>query len=189
VIFRTLNQRSEGYARRVVQYGGRGEFAAFTYVAAPDPEAESLSVVFRDGAPLVAEYVPPIRSGVEQGRVALAECGEWFGSVKVEITSMRHHEVESSPAAFARLAKQIVQGELRERCDALRSLDPSWRTPDVLALARQLHREREYEALPMLADALEEAGCDFGLLLEHCRSGCDHGESCWAVQLTLAETG
>jgi hypothetical protein len=69
----------------------------------------------------------------------------------------------------------------------LRALDPSWRTPDVLALARHAHQNLDPTALPALADALEEAGCDFALLLEHCRSGCDHGPSCWAVQLALAE--
>lgn len=189
MIFRKLREPTEGLAQRRVVIGPRSQFAAFRYVATPDDRVESLSVVFREGPQTESAYVPAIRQGIEQGRAALAECGEWLCSVKVEITDVRHHDVESSPAAFAWLAKQFVQGTLHEGCDALLSLDPSWRTPDVLALARHAHQTRDCDGLPMLADALEEAGCDFALLLDHCRSGCDHGSSCWAVQLTLAETG
>jgi hypothetical protein len=162
-------------------------YAAFDYVAFPNAAVESVLVGVRKGPRIDSEFVPGIVEGVEQGRAALAECGEWLCSVEIEISSMRVHQVDSTHAAFAKAAKQFVQGALRDACTPLLSLDPTWRTPDVLALARHVHQTGDHSDLPVLADALQDAGCDFALLLDHCRSGCDHGVSCWAVQLTLAE--
>lgn len=36
----------------------------------------------------------------------------------------------------------------------------SWRTPTVLALARQMRKAQDLSSMPILADALEDAGCD-----------------------------
>src|SRR5436190_1367926 len=46
--------------------------------------------------------------------------------------------------------------------------DPAWRTRDVLALAR-LARDGEPDLMPILADALQDAGCDDERILGHCR--------------------
>jgi hypothetical protein len=40
--------------------------------------------------------------------------------------------------------------------------------------------------VPVLADALEEAGCTDRTLLEHCRGGL-HVRGCWAVDLLLGK--
>jgi hypothetical protein len=189
VIFHWLKERGEGQQRWLRQFGGRGEYAAFGYVVTPAAEVESLSIESRSGSQIDQEYVPAILGGAEQGRAALGECGEWLCSVKVEITSMRAHPMDSNYAVFSKAAKQFVQGALRDACTPLLSLDPSWRTPDVLALARHVHQTHDHSDLPVLADALEDAGCDFALLLDHCRAARDHGASCWAVQLTLADPG
>lgn len=63
--------------------------------------------------------------------------------------------------------------------------DPRWRTETVLALARGIDADSAYDRLPVLADALEEAGCDLGLLLQHCRHCPTHAPGCWAVELIL----
>jgi hypothetical protein len=47
---------------------------------------------------------------------------------------------------------------------------PQWRTTTVLALCRRMLDTREFDALPILGDALEDAGCDDGDLLALCRS-------------------
>lgn len=46
----------------------------------------------------------------------------------------------------------------------------SWRTPTALAIARQAYDERDWQALPVLADALEDAGCSCEELLRHLRA-------------------
>jgi hypothetical protein len=39
-------------------------------------------------------------------------------------------------------------------------LAPSWRTPDVVAIAQHIYDSRDFSGMPILADALEEADCD-----------------------------
>jgi hypothetical protein len=70
------------------------------------------------------------------------------------------------------------------------ALSPSWLTPDVLGLARDAYEERtlpagtlEPERLALLADALEDAGCDNKDVLDHLRSPGPHARGCWAVDL------
>ncbi len=63
--------------------------------------------------------------------------------------------------------------------------DPSWRTSDVFALARGIQVDEAYDRLPILADALEEAGCDSAAILEHCRGPGPHSHGCWVVGLIL----
>jgi hypothetical protein len=67
------------------------------------------------------------------------------------------------------------------------ALDPAWRTPEVLLLARSLYEERRFEDLPVLGDALEEAGCQDAAILEHCRSPGPHVWGCWVLNLLLAK--
>jgi hypothetical protein len=71
------------------------------------------------------------------------------------------------------------------------SLNPSWLTWNegvVPKLARTIDEEGSFEALPVVADALEEAGCDCAALLDHCRSTGPHIRGCWALDLLLART-
>jgi hypothetical protein len=65
------------------------------------------------------------------------------------------------------------------------ALDPSWRTPAAAALARGIYDDRRFEELPILADALEEAGCTDVALLDHCRGPGPHTRGCWPVDLLL----
>src|SRR6516225_9109766 len=51
------------------------------------------------------------------------------------------------------------------------TLDPDWLTPTVKTLAEQIYNDRAFERMPILADALEEAGCTVKEVLEHCRNG------------------
>ena len=74
------------------------------------------------------------------------------------------------------------------------ALDPSWRTPDVLTLARAAYEERSSPAgtldparLAVLADALEEAGCRDPAPLDHLRDGGLHARGCWVVDLLLGK--
>jgi hypothetical protein len=74
--------------------------------------------------------------------------------------------------------------------------DPAWRTPTVLALARTTYEERalpggtlDNARLAILADALEEAGCENAAFLQHLRSGGDHVRGCWAIDPFLEIPG
>jgi hypothetical protein len=61
----------------------------------------------------------------------------------------------------------------------------SWQDGTLPKLARAVHAGRAFERLPILADALEEAGCADAAILDHCRGGGVHVRGCWAVERLL----
>lgn len=64
---------------------------------------------------------------------------------------------------------------------------PEWFTSDVMALATHLYDNHAFEHLPILADALQDAGCDSDDVLNHCRDNGLHARGCWAVDLVLGK--
>ncbi len=73
------------------------------------------------------------------------------------------------------------------------TLDPAWLTGTVKQLALSAYEERELPSghldrhrLAVLADALEEAGCQEAELLGHLRSEQVHVRGCWAVDVILS---
>ena len=67
------------------------------------------------------------------------------------------------------------------------TLDPEWRTSTVLALASQMYGSRDFGAMPILADALQDAGCDNEDVFAHCRGSGPHVRGCWVVDLVLGK--
>lgn len=65
-------------------------------------------------------------------------------------------------------------------------LDPAWRTDTAVALARGIESTADYQALPILADALEDAGCCEKEMLAHCRSCTEHSNNCWVTAWLLS---
>jgi len=63
----------------------------------------------------------------------------------------------------------------------------SWRDGTVAKLARAFYAEGRFGDLPVLGDALEEAGCDDPALLAHCRGPGPHSRGCWVVDLLLGK--
>jgi hypothetical protein len=67
------------------------------------------------------------------------------------------------------------------------ALEPSWLTWDVLALACGASEEEAFDRMPILADALQDAGCDNADILDHCRGSGPHVRGCWVVDLVLGK--
>jgi hypothetical protein len=65
------------------------------------------------------------------------------------------------------------------------AFDPRWRTADVMGLAVGIYEERAFDRLPLLADALLDAGCNHDDILSHCRHEGPHVRGCWVVDLVL----
>jgi hypothetical protein len=65
------------------------------------------------------------------------------------------------------------------------TMNPAWRTSNSTALAQSIYDERAFDRMPILADALEDAGCDNQDVLQHCRGGGEHVRGCWVVDLVL----
>ena len=62
-----------------------------------------------------------------------------------------------------------------------------WRTDNVTQLAQQAATTANFTILPILADALEDAGCTQREVLHHLRHGGPHVRGCWALEWVLTE--
>jgi hypothetical protein len=92
-----------------------------------------------------------------------------------------------------------VAAEDRCQCELVRDLfgDPARSPPGagwlsangglVPRLARALYDDRAFADLPVLADALEDAGCADAVLLGHLREPARHARGCWALDLLRGE--
>ncbi|AMV27480.1 hypothetical protein VT84_23975 [Gemmata sp. SH-PL17] len=67
------------------------------------------------------------------------------------------------------------------------TFSPEWRTSAVVALAAQMYESRDFSAMPILGDALQDAGCDRADVLSHCRGPGPHVRGCWVVDLVLGK--
>jgi hypothetical protein len=68
------------------------------------------------------------------------------------------------------------------------TIDRAWLTANVAGLAQSIYDDRAFDRLPILADALEDAGCDNADILNHCRQPGEHVRGCWVVDLVLGKT-
>jgi len=66
--------------------------------------------------------------------------------------------------------------------------DPSWLTSDVLAMAQGIFDEKAFDRMPILHDALMDAGCANADVLDHCRQGGEHVRGCWVIDLLLGKS-
>jgi hypothetical protein len=63
----------------------------------------------------------------------------------------------------------------------------AWQDGTVHRLARSIYETRSFADLPLLADALEEAGCTDAALLGHCRTPAEHVRGCWVLDGLLGK--
>jgi hypothetical protein len=121
-------------------------------------------------------------------------------SVTVSALAGVRHAVQRATYERTQEVRETISAAVDEACRQVRllrdifgnpfrpvSLDPSWRTSTVLSLAEGIYAERAYDRLPILADALQDAGCDDPDILAHCQSGGVHVRGCWVVDLLLGK--
>ena len=66
-------------------------------------------------------------------------------------------------------------------------VNPIWLTSTVSKLAEAIYEDRFFDRLPILADALEDAGCANADILNHCRGPGPHVRGCWGIDLLLGK--
>jgi hypothetical protein len=118
-------------------------------------------------------------------RKALKPCGPlkaWPGwAVNVTRYQGTKPRPESLVAAMVAGAHEVFGNPFRKVKFA-----PAWRTDTAVTLARQMYEAREFSAMPILADALQDAGCDNEDVLNHCRAAEQtHVRGCWVIDLVL----
>jgi len=98
-------------------------------------------------------------------------------------------------------ANTLLHAESIAQCSLLRDIfgtlpfrptliNPSWlawNDGTILRLAQAIYNDRRFADMPILADALEEAGCTDAEILAHCRGEGPHFRGCWVVDLLLGK--
>ena len=159
---------------------------------------------FADGTASAAELAAA-RAGVERLASDRGPYGKSSTRVRVAV-DMAIATTEPGPyeAAHAMTATEApLAGAMPESeaeayvCDLFRcvfgnpfrpaALPKGWRTADVLGLARAIYEDRAFDRLPLLADALMDAGCGDDQVLGHCRGAGPHVRGCWVVDLVLGK--
>jgi hypothetical protein len=89
------------------------------------------------------------------------------------------------PAAEASILRCILGNPFRAV-----TISPSWQLwneKTISRIAEAIYDERAFDRMPILADALEEAGCTNADILNHCRQPDEHVRGCWVVDLLLGK--
>jgi hypothetical protein len=167
------------------------EFVCLEYGAGPDYWARRCVDAIRDKDPLTAAAC----AGEGAARISLPR--------QPEDTSLRGESNSKRAAREARLRAEISENKahqlgVRSRfCAEFRDVagDPfrpvvfaaEWRTSTAVDLAQLMYESRDFSAMPILADALQDAGCANDDILNHCRGPGPHVRGCWVVDLVLGK--
>jgi hypothetical protein len=89
-------------------------------------------------------------------------------------------DIRKANGLFCRLIRDIFGNPFRPI-----TFSAEWKTDTAVSLARQMYESRDFSAMPILADALQDAGCDNEDILAHCRGPGPHVRGCWVVDLVL----
>jgi hypothetical protein len=81
-----------------------------------------------------------------------------------------------------------IFGSLPFRSVSINPVWLTWNDGTVVKLAQGIYDGRVFDRLPVLADALEDAGCSDRAPLDHLRGPGPHVRGCWVVDLVLAKS-
>jgi hypothetical protein len=149
------------------------------------------------------------RAGAEASRLTLNSAAWYAARAAVSasypgtgVVYQSHHTAEAAARAVS-LSGDVDEypaydAECVAQCGLLRdivgcpfrplTLDRRWLTPTVAGIAHSASEERRFSALPVLADALDDAGCQDATLLNHLRGPGPHALGCWALDLILGQS-
>jgi hypothetical protein len=153
---------------------GRALSPALLYARRTDgPTREAAYVAIRASVVFAADTIPA------------AQHAAWAVALRVSPTGYAAGLLLEQ-AAQAVLLRCIFGNPFR----ASPAIEPAWLMwNDTLIprLAAAIYEERAFDRMPVLGDALEEAGCTDGAILGHCRWGGKHARGCWLVDSILGQ--
>jgi hypothetical protein len=129
-----------------------------------------------EAAPIIEGYEALIAEGV------MAESAPESVATSLENHRTYREGVARGEAIQADLLRDVIGNPFRRV-----SVTHSWLSRTVVALAQSVYADRAFDRLPVLADALEEAGCTDETILSHCRGLGPHVRGCWVVDLLLGK--
>jgi hypothetical protein len=101
----------------------------------------------------------------------------WSPEVEKQFDAVLNQELKQQP----NLLRCIIGNPFRP------ARPGPWITPAAVSVAHDIYERRDFSALPVLADLLEEAGCPEQSVLDHCRRPGEHARGCWVVDLILGK--
>lgn len=107
--------------------------------------------------------------------------GDWHGPSELR----GRYTPQPEEGKQAHLLRDIVGNPFRSVAVAESWL--RWNDGTVPKIAQTIYDKSHFTDLPILADALEDAGCDNDDILRHCREPAEHVRGCWAVDLLLGK--
>jgi len=145
----------------------------------------------------VSEYPDPaeLREFLSEDRACYADQAvALLGEADIESACTLLH-----PNAALALKGKDMRQEIAYQANLLREIfgnpfrpvafDADWRTSTAVALAKQMYDSRDFSATPILADALQDVGCENDDVLNHCRDAKGvHVRGCWVVDLVLGKS-
>ncbi len=182
---------------------------------AADPRSRALVVVaerYADGlagtSELVAAELAALEARKEEKGLVVVGAGvqlpPWCLHTFSELSDHRHPQPAWAFALAATLIPRVAQAtaahgpEDRAQASLVRDIfgnpfrpvafSPAWRTNTAVSLARKIYDSRDFSRMPILGDALEDAGCDNTDILDHCRSLGLHVRGCWPLDLVLGQS-
>jgi hypothetical protein len=173
-------------------------------------QAVEVAERYADGLASAAELAPlrPLRLGVaagtgrsaaERALPGVAERMGWLperptGRPDWDWTAGERFVFRQAEAERQRAVREFQLGLLRDVFGPLPfrkvRIHPSvrrWGDGTVVSVATAIYDERAFDRLPILADALEDAGCTNPDLLGHLRGPEPHARGCWPVDLLLGK--
>jgi hypothetical protein len=130
----------------------------------PEPE-----LAFATYPPTHDELMDYLRRSKERGDAEHTEDAQ-FGAIEATQQAALFRDIFGSPFRFE-------------------MVDPAWLTSTVVALAEGIYADRAFDRMPILADALQDAGCDNDDILNHWRdTSLTHVRGCWVIDLLTERT-
>lgn len=138
---------------------------------------------------------------------SLAQAAEWTASPRFAVRSAEIVSLVTASAVVQQRGELSQEENARSyeaaaarQCGPLRDIfgnpfrsvavDPgwlAWRGGLVTSMARKMSETGDFSDLPILADAVEEAGCASEDILVHCRQSGEHVRGCWLIDLLLGK--
>jgi hypothetical protein len=193
-LYRVWRLLPDGRSRAAVELADRHAEGAAEWSQVPAARHAA------DEATRAADYAARDAAGEAAAEAAVAAAraldpDAWYAARGCAYYARRAVALSAGDEAAAREAQQqcrllrcVVGSPFRTPAPpAIDWLRSSGRT--VLQLARAIYDESRFEEVPVLADALEDAGCADAALLAHLREPSPHARGCWPVDLVLGLTG
>lgn len=81
-----------------------------------------------------------------------------------------------------------VLGDVYGSREGINPISPEWRSEAIVALVSGRYAERAFDRLPVLADALQDAGCEDEKVLTHCWEPGPQMRGCWVTDACLSKS-